>query len=188
MAELDILYEGYVKEGQDAEIVRNTVCLVRGQGITMVVDPGLVELPDVLIAALAELSLVPDDVTHVYITHYHMDHVRYVGLFSKATVIDSLYAYKGEAWMDHDGDGYEISDDIKIMHTPGHTNDDSALLVTTDDGVVAISHVWWFPDRTPEEDPMAADMSLLAESREKVELVADWIVTPHGGMLKVTPD
>lgn len=185
MASLDVLYEGYVEGREDCDVVRNTVCLVRDQGIIMVVDPGLVESPTRLTDSLAEYGLKPDDVTHVYVTHYHMDHVRYVGLFQRATIVDAQYTYSGEQWADHDGDGYRISNDIEIMHTPGHTREDSALLVRTRDGVIAISHVWWFPDRTPVEDPMAEDQEALEVSRKKVEAAADWIVTPHGGLLKV---
>lgn len=185
MATLKILYEGYVNEGEGAEIVRNTVCLVEDGKIKMVVDPGLAESPRVIDDALAKHGLKREDITHVYVTHYHMDHVRFVGLFDKATIIDSKYIYSGESWKDHDGDGYEITRDIKIIHTPGHTLDDSALLVKTDKGKIAISHVWWFSDRTPVEDPMAQDQKLLVKSRKKIESLADWIVTPHSGLMKV---
>jgi len=185
MAKLDILYEGYVREGKGTEIVRNTVCLVQDEGVKLLVDPGLVESPRLLEEALKQQGLKKEDITHVYVTHYHMDHLRLLGLFPHATAIDSKYIYSGESWRDHDGDGYEITPNIKIMHTPGHTMDDSALLVKTDQGTIAISHVWWFPDRTPVEDPMAVDQKLLNTSRKKVEASADWIVTPHGGMMRV---
>lgn len=185
MATLDILYEGYVQESEDGELVRNTVCLVSDGDVRMIVDPGLVYPPGILTDALAVHGLQPEDITHVYITHYHLDHVRYVGMFTRAVVIDHMYVYERETWSDHSGDGYEITSDIRIMHTPGHSLDDSTLLVHTNLGVMAISHVWWFPDRSPIEDPMAYDQHMLNDSRKRVEAVADWIVTPHGGLLKV---
>lgn len=185
MANVTILYEGYVKEGDEGDVVRNTACLVTDGRVKMIVDPGLVESPALLLDALKRQQLTPKDITHVYVTHYHMDHVRYVGLFDAARVIDYKYFYDGEVWGEHLGDGYQITDSIRILHTPGHTMDDSALLVQTTEGVVAISHVWWFPDRTPEEDPMASDQQLLEESRKRVEAAADWIITPHGGKLDV---
>ncbi|MFC2052826.1 MBL fold metallo-hydrolase [Chloroflexota bacterium] len=185
MASVDILYEGYVKESEGAELVRNTVCLVRDNNVIMVVDPGLVESPHILLDALKNYGLSADDITHVYVTHYHMDHIRNVGLFQKAKVLDYMYEYEGEKWSDHSGDGHKITNDITVMHTPGHTMDDSALLISTQKGIVAISHVWWFPDRTPVEDEMAEDQVMLVESRKKVEESADFIITPHGGIFKV---
>ncbi len=186
MASIEVLYEGYVKEGDGGDIVRNTVCLVLDDNVKMVVDPGLVESPSILLNALGRFNLTADDITHVYVTHYHMDHVRYVGLFAKAIVVDYKYFYDGELWGEHEGDGHSITKNIRILHTPGHTLDDSALLVDTEDGVVAISHIWWFQDRTPEDDPMATDQSLLDASRTKVEAVAQWIITPHGGRIEIT--
>jgi len=185
MAKIDTLYEGYVNEGEDVELVRNTVSLIRDGKFNIIVDPGLVESPDVIVVALGKFNLKIEDITHVYITHYHMDHVRYVGLFKNAIIMDYKYVYEGEKWGEHSGDGHKITNDITILQTPGHTMDDSALLVKTSDGIYAISHVWWFPDRTPVEDPMAVDQALLEQSRVRVEKLADWIITPHGGMLKV---
>lgn len=185
MATVDLLYEGYVKEGENFEIVRNSLYLVKDGDKKIIVDPGLVESPQTIIDALHEYGLKIDDINYVYITHCHMDHIRYLGLFSNATIIDYKYIYKGEKWSDHDGDGYQITNDVSIIHTPGHTMDDSTLLVKTQKGIVAISHVWWFPDKTPEEDPMATDQVLLNKSRKKVEEVADWIGTPHGGLMQI---
>jgi glyoxylase-like metal-dependent hydrolase (beta-lactamase superfamily II) len=185
LAELTVLYEGYVRESKGGELVRNTVCLVRDGKLNIIVDPGLLNSPSTLVRALRKVNLKPSDITHVYITHYHMDHVRYVGLFPDARVVDYKYEYKGELWGEHGGDGHKLSENITIIHTPGHTMDDSALLVRTEEGVIAISHVWWFPDRSPLKDPMAVDQGLLEESRKKVESQADSIITPHGGRLIV---
>jgi glyoxylase-like metal-dependent hydrolase (beta-lactamase superfamily II) len=185
LADITVLYEGYVKESPEGDIVRNTLCLVRDEDLYIIVDPGLVESPKMILNALKNVKLKPSDITHVYITHYHMDHVRYVGLFADAQVVDYKFLYTGELWSEHGGDGHKLSENVTIMHTPGHTLDDSALLVRTKDGVVAISHIWWFADRSPVDDPMAVDQKLLEKSRIKVESEADWIITPHGGRLKV---
>src|SRR5687767_9671290 len=120
MATVDILYEGYSKSEGDHDLVRNTVCLVRDGDVTMIVDPGLVSSPNVIVDAIRNFQLNLDDITHVYVTHYHMDHVRYVGLFPKAIVIDYKYVYNGEKWSDHTGDGHKITENVTIMHTPGH--------------------------------------------------------------------
>lgn len=186
MATVNVLYEGYVKEVENGELVRTTTTLILDDDIKMVVDPGLVEAPELIVNSLGKFNLKPDDITHVYVTHWHIDHVRYIGLFKNAIIYDYLYSYNGELWSDHEGDGFKISKNIQIVHTPGHTLDDSSLLIKSQNlGIVAISHVYWFNDRTPIEDPMAVDQEKLNQSRKIIESKADWIITPHGGKIKV---
>jgi glyoxylase-like metal-dependent hydrolase (beta-lactamase superfamily II) len=73
------------------------------------------------------------------------------------------------------------------MLTPGHTNEDATLLVETDDGTVACTHLWWHADRTPEVDPLADDQAALEASRARVLEVADVVVPGHGPPFRVSP-
>lgn len=62
----------------------STCTLVRSGEVTMIVDPGLPE--SALAARLAErANLTPDAVTHVFLTSFHPDTHRGIGLFSEAT-------------------------------------------------------------------------------------------------------
>jgi glyoxylase-like metal-dependent hydrolase (beta-lactamase superfamily II) len=112
-------------------LLRNTCALVRDGDARLVVDPGTLTTPEILLDALRARGLGPDDITHVYVTHYHMDHVRYIGLFARATVIDFEGVYAGEQFSLHAGEGYAVTPNTRILFSPGHTPNDTSLLVRT---------------------------------------------------------
>ena len=62
--------------------------------------------------ALAGHGLTLGDVTHVFVTHHHMDHTRKVGMFPTARVVDVDSVYDGSLWLDHNGDGHHLSADV----------------------------------------------------------------------------
>jgi glyoxylase-like metal-dependent hydrolase (beta-lactamase superfamily II) len=69
--------------------------------------------------------------------------------------------------------------------TPGHTEEDATLIVEADDGVYALTHLWWRTDRTPEIDPYASDQTLLEQGRQRVLAVADFVIPGHGEPFRV---
>ena len=84
---------------------------------------------------------------------------------------------------DH-GDGYEIASGIKVLRTPGHTEEDASLVVETEQGTYVLTHLWSFPDIKPGEDPLAWNQESLDKHREKILKIADWIIPGHGNMVK----
>ena len=171
-----LLHAGYARD----DGVASSVSLVIDGAAVIVVDPGMVADPELILAPLRGFGLAPDHVTHVVITHHHPDHTVNIGLFSNAEVVDFWARYRGDQWLDHDGDGYRVSDHTRLILTPGHTNEDATLLVETDAGVVACTHAWWRGDRTPEVDPLADDQQALEASRKRILAEADMIVPGHG--------
>jgi glyoxylase-like metal-dependent hydrolase (beta-lactamase superfamily II) len=160
--------------------VGSSVSLVLDGPAVIVVDPGMVAEPELILAPLRDLGKASVDVTHVVITHHHPDHTRNIGLFGNAEVIDFWARYRGDQWLAHEGDGYRVSDHSRLILTPGHTNEDATLLVETDAGVVACTHAWWRADRTPEIDPLADDQHALDASRARILAEADTVVPGHG--------
>lgn len=175
-ARFDLLHTGYVRDGH----VAGTVSLVRDGDTVIVVDPGMVADRSEILEPLAQRDVRPADVTHVVITHHHPDHTVNVGLFPNAEVVDCWARYRGDLWLDHDGDGHAVAAHTRLILTPGHTLEDLTLLVDTDDGVVACTHAWWHADRTPEVDPLAEDQSALEASRARILVEADLVVPGHG--------
>ena len=116
----------------------------------------------------------------MFLTHHHPDHAVNVALFPNAAVVDFWAEYRGATWVDHQGHGHALSPHATMILTPGHTNEDATLLVETDDGVVACTHLWWHADRTPEIDPHADDEAALETSRLRVLEVANVVVPGHG--------
>ena len=87
----------------------------------------------------------------------------------------------GDAPLDRDAEGFEISPSIKLIRTPGHSAEDITTLAGTADGVVAFTHVWWTAT-IPEQDPYAIDAATLSSSRKRVLDIADQVVPGHGPM------
>ena len=175
-ATFHLLHAGYVRD----DGVASSVSLVLDGPATIVVDPGMVADPELILGPLRGLGLGPRDVTHVVLTHHHPDHTVNIGLFPNAEVVDFWARYRGDQWLDHEGDGCRVSKNARLILTPGHTNEDATLLVETDDGVVACTHAWWRPDRTPEVDPLADDQVALEASRARILAEADTVVPGHG--------
>jgi glyoxylase-like metal-dependent hydrolase (beta-lactamase superfamily II) len=171
-----LLHAGYARD----DGVASSVSLVLDGAAVIVVDPGMVADTELILAPLRHLGLHPGDVTHVLITHHHPDHTINIGLFATAEVVDFWARYRGDRWLDHDGDGYRVSDHARLILTPGHTTEDATLLVQTDGGVVACTHAWWRADRTPDVDPLADDQDALEASRARILAEADIVVPGHG--------
>jgi len=177
VATFHVLHEGYV----DDRGVGSTVSLVEDGDARIVVDPGMVANREAILGPLRSRGLGPDDVTHVFLTHHHPDHTVNTALFPNATVVDFWAHYRDAEWTDHEGEGHRLSPNVTMILTPGHTAEDATLLVQTDDGVVACTHLWWRTDRTPEVDPLADDQADLEASRTRVLAEADVVVPGHGG-------
>lgn len=175
-ARLHVLHAGYVRD----DGVAGTVSLVLDGEAVIVVDPGMVADRELILEPLRAHGIGPEQVTHVVITHHHPDHTLNVALFLNAEVVDFWARYRGDQWLDHDGDGHRVSEHATLILTPGHTNEDATLLVETDVGVAACTHAWWRGDRTPEVDPLADDQEALEASRRRILAEADTVVPGHG--------
>jgi glyoxylase-like metal-dependent hydrolase (beta-lactamase superfamily II) len=171
-----LLHAGYARD----DGVSSSVSLVLDGGAKIVVDPGMVADRGLILDPLRPLGVEPEQVTHVVITHHHPDHTVNIGLFPNAEVVDFWARYRGDQWLDHEGEGYRVSQHCRLVLTPGHTPQDTTLLVETDGGIVACTHAWWRTDRTPQIDPLADDHAALDASRRRILDVADLIVPGHG--------
>jgi glyoxylase-like metal-dependent hydrolase (beta-lactamase superfamily II) len=177
-ATFHLLHPGYVRD--DGVTVGSSVSLAEDADALIVVDPGMVADPSAILGPLAELGHQPADVTHVVLTHHHPDHALNVALFPNAELIDAWARYRGDQWLDHDGDGYRVSPHTRILLTPGHTLQDLTFVVDTNPDVVACTHAWWHTDRTPVIDPLADDQAALEASRRRILVEADVVVPGHG--------
>lgn len=187
MARFDVLVNGYVREQEGVEHVAGTVSLVRSADLVVVADPGIMASQQTLLGPLRSHGLGVDDVTHVFVSHHHLDHTRNIGMFPSAIVVDSGSLYDGDVWSEHPGDGYRLGVDVEVLATPGHSYECASLAVrTTDLGTVVLTHAWWFSDMTPVDDPLGVDQEQLEASRRRILAMADWVVPGHGEPFTVT--
>ena len=181
MTSVHLLHAGYA-----GDRVASSIVLVRDADALIVVDPGMVARRSLILDPLRVHGVAPEAVTHVFLSHHHPDHTVNIALFPNAEVVDFWARYKDDLWMDHDGDGYRLAPRSQLWLTPGHTEEDATLVVEADDAVYAMTHLWWREDRTPEEDPLAADQASILVHRERVLAVADVVIPGHGGPFRVT--
>lgn len=175
-----LLHAGYATDR-----VGSTVVLVRDGGALIVANPGMVADRRLILDPLAGLDVAPEDVTHVFLSHHHPDHAINVALFPHAEVVDFWARYRADEWLDHEGDGYRLSPRAELWLTPGHTEEDATLMVEADDGVYALTHLWWNADRTPVVDPLAWDQDAIERGRERVLAAADVVFPGHGESFRV---
>ncbi len=180
MATVHLLHAGYANDR-----VGSSVVLVRDGDATIVVDPGMVARRSLILEPLAVLDVAPEAVTHVFLSHHHPDHTVNIALFPEAEVVDFWARYRDDLWLDHDGDGYHLSPNAQLWLTPGHTEEDATLVVEAEDGVYAMTHLWWKEDRTPEVDPLASDQAAIEVGRARVLAFADVVIPGHGGPFRV---
>jgi glyoxylase-like metal-dependent hydrolase (beta-lactamase superfamily II) len=179
-ARLDILFTGYA-----AERVAGTVSLVRDGDRVIVVDPGMVPSRAAILDPLEELGVSARDVTDIVLSHHHPDHTVNIALFRNAEVVDFWARYRDDLWLDHDGDGHHLGPNSELWLTPGHTEEDATLVVRANDGVYAMTHLWWRTDRTPEIDPLASDQAAIERGRARVLAAADVVIPGHGAPFRV---
>jgi glyoxylase-like metal-dependent hydrolase (beta-lactamase superfamily II) len=180
MTSVHLLHAGYTGERTASSIV-----LVRDGDALIVSDPGMVASRSLILDPLRDLGVAPDGVTHVFLSHHHPDHTVNIALFPNAEVVDFWARYKDDLWLDMPGDGYHLSPNAQLWLTPGHSGEDASLIVEADDGVYAMTHLWWHADRTPERDPYCEDQAAIVVGRERVLGVADVVVPGHGGPFRV---
>ncbi len=180
MTSVHLLHAGYV-----GERVGSSIVLVRDGDALIVTDPGMVASRSRILDPLAVLGVAPEAVTHVFLSHHHPDHTLNIALFPNAEVVDFWARYKDDLWLDHEGDGYRLSPNSRLWLTPGHTEEDATLIVTADDGVYAMTHLWWLGDRTPDVDPLGWDQAKIEHGRERVLAAADVVIPGHGGPFRV---
>lgn len=189
MAEVKVLLKGYLmNESSSGKGSCSTISLIRDKVLddemVMVIDPGTVLSQNLIIQALKKEGLSVSDVTHVGITHGHMDHYRNIGMFPNAKSVDYDGVWDGDVCEYSSGeDVVKISDNVSTVKTPGHSPDSITFLVTTSRGIVAVcGDVFWKKDypATADDDKFARDKKALELSREKVFKIADFIIPGHG--------
>ena len=172
----------------------NTVLLTGPEPI--VVDPGYQTQGDMLAGALARRGLGPDDVRTVVMTHLHSDHLSAVGQLGDVELVvhedelDTPWARTQRGLLDAvrvtalTGEEGEIRDGLRWVHTPGHSPGHIAVLVETDEGLVAVAgdtlgpDPEWFARMDPPADLPEREAHLAAYRRLR-ELSPAVIVPGH---------
>ena len=174
-----------------------TCTLVRGDNVTLVVDPGWP--PEVLQAVIYyRAGLKAEDITHVFLTHVDPAHLVGISLFAKAKWLahseEIIYA-KAEMLEDDTMAGIirklrkapdKIAPGIEIFPTPGHSPGHCSLMVNSPVTTTVIAgDVVLTRDYMENGDlgPTLYDRERGEESFREVIEIADLIIPGHDNIL-----
>lgn len=174
-----------IHPGYAHERVGSSITLIRDGDAVIIADPGMVARRSLIHEPLEAHGVAPDAVTHVFLSHHHPDHTMNIALFPNAEVVDFWARYRDDLWLGHPGDGYRLSPNTELWLTPGHTEEDATLIVRADDATYALTHLWWYSDRTPEIDPLGANQDAIERGRERVLGSANIVIPGHGASFRV---
>ncbi len=178
-AEVHVLFSGYVDADKSPWSVASTVTYLRDGDVHAIVDPGLLPSPDSILDPLRDRGVSPQEITDIIFSHHHPDHTVNAALFPEARIHDHWAIYRNDTWQMRPAEGFELSNSIRLIETPGHTPQDITTLVRTADGEVALTHLWWTPEG-PAEDPFASDLAAIHTGRARVLDIAALIIPGHG--------
>src|ERR1700760_2330742 len=182
-AQLDVLSAGYA----DLPKVASTVVLIRDGDAVIIVDPGMVADRSLILDPLARLGVAPASGTDVLFSHHPPDHTVNAALFPEVRIHDFWAIYERDSWTSRPADGFELSPSVSLMTTPGHTAQDITTLATTDEGLVACTHLWWTAGG-PEVDPLGEDQAQLDQSRARLLERSPALIVPGHGEAFTTAD
>lgn len=185
LPKVDVLKIGYFRWIKKYKICRAscTITLVQEGKIKLVVDTGNEADKIKILAGLKKNKLTAGMITHVVNTHCHADHIGCNYLFKRAEIISAEEMHKKDRFRLYEGD-LDLSNNIKIMATPGHTESDCTVLVKTNKAVIAIAgDIFW---RSQYDKPaFFSNRAELNKSRRWILELSDYIIPGHDKMFKV---
>lgn len=179
-----------------------SVVWIQCGNMNLIVDPG--GDTQVLQSSMLHAGLDRETVSHVFITHGHLDHYNLLHLFPQAVLLDGYTVSRGAESILCPEQEWLLQPDLSILviKTPGHCEEHASLLVPTLDlNMVCIAGdlFWWTEDQPPASTELTKDelMTLpsdsglfntacATESRKKILRIADFIIPGHGPMIRVT--
>lgn len=140
LPEVDVLYYGFPGKGSNTFLGWSTIAILKSAGKHVLIDTGGSGARPMLLDALKDRGLTPDDIDYVFLTHLHFDHIANINLFPSATfilsrkeweyanTIDDVFVMEGclpllrsfkKRLIEEDGE--ELFPAVTCLHTPGHT-------------------------------------------------------------------
>ncbi|MFH0969575.1 MAG: MBL fold metallo-hydrolase [Patescibacteria group bacterium] len=188
MTEVVVLIDGYFKNLSKTRCIAGpTITLIKDEERNILVDTGNPKDKEKILKALAKHNLEPKDIDIVINTHFHPDHTGCNYLFNKSRFLTHGVAFWNDIF-DRSKKLQEISNNVKIIPTPGHSEGSITILVKKDKKIIAIvGDLFWSEKDVKigllKED--CTDKKLFGKNRNKILKIAEWIIPGHGKMFKV---
>lgn len=159
---------------------RSTVTLIKTQNKNIIIDTGLYGEKKEIIKNLKFEGLEPKDIDIVINTHLHSDHTGNNDLFLKADFIAHEKERPSSKFIKIQGD-YDISENIKIFETPGHTygsisvaaKNEKVYVIAGDALPIKDNYIKWVPPG------INIGQKIALNSMKKIVEIADIVIPGH---------
>lgn len=174
------LIEGFVESDKKTWILASSsVTLIKDSGANILVDVGgrgyLKRVEDVL--KKEKLSL--KDIDIVINSHSHPDHCWNNAFFPKAKFISFMGTLEDKMFFGRPPQ--QITENVEIIATPGHSEDSISVIVKTEKGVCAVVGDLFYSDK--EKIPsFEKNVEMIKENRKKILEISDFVIPGHGKM------
>ena len=195
MAKISVLIEGYADLKEISGVYKHncTVVLIETENKKIIFDPGLDR--NALLESLEKQKLKVEDITHVFLSHNHIDHCLLMGIFPQAKVCTSVHFYNES--------GYGkmtpsiLGTEVQIVHTPGHLENHYCLIVVNEkkQKVLIAGDLWWWAVNEEQkvdtislinkEDSFGKDLDRTKKTRENIIQKVDIVIPGHGKTFKI---
>lgn len=187
-----MLKPGYARRaGAGRQRADGTITLIKGPQ-NVLVDTGGPQDKEAVVEGLIREGLSPADVGWVVCSHGHSDHVGNLNLFPGATLIVSHDVSKDDLYVDHPfaaGTPFVIDDEVEVIATPGHTEQDVSVVVRTARGIYVVAGDLFESGEDRENEELwrcgSQDPEAQERSRRTVLELADYVVPGHGDLFEV---
>lgn len=191
---IEVLFEGlhenhFFPDGHyHIEPLRSSVTLIQEQGLNILFDTSSMAYADLLLAELKKRGLAPQDIHHVFNSHYHLDHCSNDHLFAKTALIHTYNATiltNGSVDIYPNPDLRPLTSFLKTLKTPGHTGADMSLIYRCDGETWVLCGDAVREDFIRQEAPLSAEnKKLFFENMKVVFQSGDVIVPGHGRVIR----
>lgn len=191
--EIKVLFPGFCTVTGTVMRANCTCTLIKGPP-NCIIDTMTAWDGSKILQALNECDLSPDDINYVICTHGHSDHVGNNYLFKKAIHIVGFSISQEDRYFLYpdfsNGEEYNISNDIKVIPTPGHTLQDVNVIVKKDEKIYAITGDLFENEQDLENEDIwisagSDNVDLQRKNRIKILKIANFIIPGHGPMFEV---
>jgi glyoxylase-like metal-dependent hydrolase (beta-lactamase superfamily II) len=195
---VDIIKEGYSRWlSADTMAANGTSTLIRSNHMTVVFDTLSPWDRQLLTDRLSTFGVTPEDVNALVCSHTHTDHIGNLNLFTNCQHIVGDHVYKEDVFQLNafqQKQTIDLSPDMQIVSTPGHTKDSISLVVKNVDklGTIGICGDLFECEADLLDDNIwisagSEDESLQRQNRRLMAGLCDYIIPGHGPMFRVKP-
>lgn len=194
------LYIWLIEGGPAPMIVETGVTNIEGfnQGVQKYIPSGVIQKPEeATVPLLASAGVKPEDVSHVFITHFHGDHYDSFHLFPNAKMVANRHGFEQARGgleknvaqaLEQRGDealllveDEEVMPGIRTFHLGVHSECSQGITVDTAAGRVVLPGdlVYTYDNLEGDRPPGWTDVARWRPAMEKIRQMGDIIVPGH---------